>query len=158
MLRGALWGLCAKIFAYICCMKVKKKKLPKANYDSGPKVGEKRDFHVKVDSRMSTSSETKTNRRGKTKEKLRQEFSEKSTQKDMKTGDVTKLNTSSKKKNRVLGKGTKEKLKRDLEVKDKHGRTTMKSRQRTNKRGVTRERGYIVRDGKKERYRGRFKA
>lgn len=139
-------------------MRVRKKKLPKANYDPGTKVGEKRDVHVKVDSRMSTSQETKGNRRGKTKEKLRQEFSEKSTQKDMKTGDVTKLNTSSKKKNRVLGKGTKEKMKRDVEVKDKHGRTTMKSRQRTNKRGVTRERGYIVRDGKKERYRVRFKA
>jgi len=139
-------------------MRVKKKKLPKANYDPGAKVGEKRDIHVKVDSRMSSSSETKTNRRGKTKEKLRQEFSEKSTQKDMKTGDVTRMKTSAKTKNRVLGKGTKEKIKQDLEVKDKHGRTTMKSRQRTNKRGVTRERGYIVRDGKKERYRGRFKA
>lgn len=138
-------------------MRVKKKKLPKANYDPGAKVGEKRDIHVKVDSRMSSSSETKTNRRGKTKEKLRQEFSEKSTQKDMKTGDVTRMKTSAKTKNRVLGKGTKEKIKQDLEVKDKHGRTTMKSRQRTNKRGVTRERGYIVRDGKKERFRGRFK-
>ena len=139
-------------------MRVRKKKLPKANYDPGAKVGEKRDVHVKVDSRMSSSSETKTNRRGKTKEKLRQEFSEKSTQKDMKTGDVTRMKTSAKTKNRVLGKGTKEKIKQDLEVKDKHGRTTMKSRQRTNKRGVTRERGYIVRDGKKERYRGKFKA
>ena len=139
-------------------MRVKKKKLPKANYDPGAKVGEKRDIHVKVDSRMSSSSETKTNRRGKTKEKLRQEFSEKSTQKDMKTGDVTRMKTSAKTKNRVLGKGTKEKIKQDLEVKDKHGRTTMKSRQRTNKRGVTRERGYIVRDGKKERFRGKFKA
>ena len=139
-------------------MRVKKKKLPKANYDPGAKVGEKRDVHVKVDSRMSSSSETKTNRRGKTKEKLRQEFSEKSTQKDMKTGDVTRMKTSAKTKNRVLGKGTKEKIKQDLEVKDKHGRTTMKSRQRTNKRGVTRERGYIVRDGKKERFRGKFKA
>ena len=139
-------------------MRVKKKKLPKANYDPGAKVGEKRDIHVKVDSRMSSSSETKTNRRGKTKEKLRQEFSEKSTQKDMKTGDVTRMKTSAKTKNRVLGKGTKEKIKQDLEVKDKYGRTTMKSRQRTNKRGVTRERGYIVRDGKKERFRGKFKA
>ena len=139
-------------------MRVKKKKLPKANYHPGAKVGEKRDIHVKVDSRMSSSSETKTNRRGKTKEKLRQEFSEKSTQKDMKTGDVTRMKTSAKTKNRVLGKGTKEKIKQDLEVKDKHGRTTMKSRQRTNKRGVTRERGYIVRDGKKERFRGKFKA
>ncbi len=141
-------------------MRVRKKKLPKANYDPGAKVGEKRDIRVKVDSRMYTSQDTKgkkTNKRGKTKERLRQEFSEKATHTDMKTGDVTKLNTSSKKKNRVIGKGTKEKIKQDLEVKDKHGRTTMKSRQRTNKRGVTRERGYIVRDGKKERYRGRFK-
>ena len=142
-------------------MRVKKKKAPKANYDSGPKVGEKRDVHVKVDSRMSTLQETKgkkTNKRGKTKEKFRQDFSDKSTHTDMKTGDVTKMSTSSNKKNRVIGRGTKEKVKQDLEVKDKHGRTTMKSRQRTNKRGVTRERGYIVRDGKKKRYRGRFRS
>jgi len=150
-------GFCARIFAYICCMRVKKKKLPKANYDSGPKVGEKRDVHVKVDSRMSTSQGAKTNKRGKTKEKVRQEFSEKSTHTDMKTGDVTKLNTSSKKKKRVIGKGMKERIKQDLEVKDKYGRTTMKERQKTNKRGVTRSKGYIVRDGKKERYRGRSK-
>lgn len=139
-------------------MRVKKKKLPKANLDEGPKVGEKRDVLVNVDSRMSTSQETKTNKRGKTKEKLRQEFSEKSTQRDMKTGEVTKLSLSAKKKNRVLGKGTKEKIRRDLEVKDKFGRTTAKSRMKTNKRGVTREKGYIVRDGKKERFRGRFRS
>ena len=134
-------------------MRVRKKKLPKANYDSGPKVGEKRDVHVKVDSKLSTSEKGK----GRTR-KFRQELSEKSTQRDMKTGDVTRMKTSAKTKNRVIGKGTKEKIKEDLEVKDKYGRTTMKSRQRTNKRGVTRERGYIVRDGKKERYRGKFKA
>ena len=134
-------------------MRVRKKKLPKANYDSGPKVGEKRDVHVKVDSKLSTSEKGKGRKR-----KFRQELSEKSTQRDMKTGDVTRMKTSAKTKNRVIGKGTKEKIKEDLEVKDKYGRTTMKSRQRTNKRGVTRERGYIVRDGKKERYRGKFKA
>ena len=136
-------------------MRARKKKLPKANYDSGPKVGEKRDVHVSVDSRKSSSSERKTNKRGKTKERLRQNFSEKSTHTDMKTGDVTKMSSSSKTKNRVIGKGTKERIKKDLEVKDKYGRTTMKSRQRTNSRGVTRERGYIVEGGKKQRFRGR---
>ena len=139
-------------------MRPKKKKLPKANYDEGPKVGEKRDVQVKVDSRMSTSEERKTNKRRKTKEKFRQDFSEKSTHKDMKTGDVTKMSLSARKRNRVLGKGLKEKIKQDIEVKDKHGRTTMKARQRSNKRGVKRERGYVVRDGKKDRFRGRSRS
>ena len=139
-------------------MRPKKKKLPKANYDEGPKVGEKRDVQVKVDSRMSTSEERKTNKRRKTKEKFRQDFSEKSTHKDMKTGDGTKMSLSARKRNRVLGKGLKEKIKQDIEVKDKHGRTTMKSRQRINKRGVKRERGYVVRDGKKDRFRGRSRS
>ena len=139
-------------------MRPKKKKLPKANYDEGPKVGEKRDVQVKVDSRMSTSEERKTNKRRKTKEKFRQDFSEKSTHKDMKTGDVTKMSLSARKRNRVLGKGLKEKIKQDIDVKDKHGRTTMKSRQRINKRGVKRERGYVVRDGKKDRFRGRSRS
>ena len=107
---------------------------------------------------MSTSEERKTNKRRKTKEKFRQDFSEKSTHKDMKTGDVTKMSLSARKRNRVLGKGLKEKIKQDIEVKDKHGRTTMKSRQRINKRGVKRERGYVVRDGKKDRFRGRSRS
>ena len=125
-------------------MRVRKKKLPKANYDPGDSAGEK---EVRVDSKLSTSEKGKGRKR-----KLREELSEKFTSRDRKTGDVTKMETSSK------TRGTKEKSKRTLEVKDKHGRTTMKSRQKTNKRGVTRERGYIVRDGKKERFRGKFKS
>lgn len=159
LVLGSSHGVfCHTAFAYICVMRAKKKKLPKANYDSGPKVGEKRDVRVSVDSRLSTSERRKQAKRRKDKYRFRENFSEKSTHTDMKTGDVTKMSTSSKKKNRVIGRGTKEKIKQDLEVKDKYGRTTMKSRQRTNKRGVTRERGYIVRDGKKKRYRGRFRS
>ena len=125
-------------------MRVRKKKLPKANYDPGDSAGEK---EVRVDSKLSTSEKGKGRKR-----KLREELSEKFTSRDRKTGDVTKMETSAK------TRGTKEKVKETLEVKDKHGRTTMKSRQKTNKRGVTRERGYIVRDGKKERFRGKFKS
>lgn len=142
--------------------KKKDKSLPKANYVDTDGVGVKKNVHVKSVTNYGTGQVDTyggKNRLGfkkKPSSRYAGVYRQTSTTKDLDTGETTSMTSSQVDKSRKRRPGTKSKVRQDFEVKDKYGRTTMKSTQKTNNRGVTRERGYIVKDGRKKRYRGKF--
>ncbi len=146
---GSLFS-CPEFF-YLCPHEIKKKKKEKSSERlvDNPNSSVGKVFNTRVESETVNKTSQKTNKRGKTK--LRSEFTEKSKNTDLDTGEVTTTNTrqvDKGKQRRPNAKARKkQKFKQVFKVYDKEGKLLVKQKDK-NRRSRVR----VTRRGRKAGY------